>query len=105
MKIADAVINFMKEECKENGWDIKDWHIVPFDRHDFCWEALKLAGKLPNAERGEHCRGYEYRYKDCKSIADALERDKRFRKTLTPHQVLRRMFYYVGGKKSKRIDL
>ncbi len=95
MKIADAVIALMKEECKEKGWDIKDWHIVPFDNHDFCWEALELAGKIPHAKRGGH-GGYWSRYKDCKSIADALERDKRFRKTLVPHQVLRRMFYYLG---------
>lgn len=95
MKIADAVISLMKKECREYGWDVKEWHIVPFDRHDFCWEALELAGKIPHGKQGGH-GGYGSRYKDCKSIADALERDKRFRKTLVPHQVLRRMFDYIG---------
>lgn len=95
MKIADAVISLMKKECMEYGWDLNEWHIVPFDRHDFCWDALELAGKIPHAKQGDH-GGYESRYKDCKSVADALERDKRFRKTLVPHQVLRRMFDYLG---------
>lgn len=95
MKIADAVVYLLKKECKEKNWDENDWSIVPFDRHDFCWDVLILVGKKPHAKRGGH-GGYESRYKDCKSIADALERDKRFRKILVPHQVLRRMFDYLG---------
>lgn len=84
----------MKEECKENNWDINGWNIVPFDRHDFCRDALKLAGKIPHGKRGYV--NYESRYRTCKSVADALERDERFKKTLVPHQVLRRMFDYIG---------
>lgn len=95
MKIADAVISLMKKECREYGWNVNEWHIVPFDRHDFCLESLELAGKIPHGKQGVH-GGYGSRYKDCKSVADALERDKRFRKTLVPHQVLRRMFDYLG---------
>lgn len=97
MKIADAVIVLMKEECEEKGWNVKDWHIVPFDRHEFCWDVLVLAGKTPHGDRGYV--NYESRYKTCKSVADALERDERFEKTLVPHQVLRRMFCYVGDDK------
>lgn len=99
MKIADAVISLMKKECRDRNWDENEWHIVPFDRHDFCCDVLVLVGKRPHAKRGEDLGGYESRYKDCKCIADALERDKRFRKTLVPHQVLRRMFYYLGEVK------
>ena len=94
MKIADAVISLMKKECRDRNWDENDWHIVPFDRHDFCWDALELAGKIPHGKRGYV--NYESRYRTCKSVADALERDKRFRKALVPHQVLRRMFDYIG---------
>ena len=95
MKIADAVFFLMKKECREYGWDVNEWHIVPFDRHDFCYDVLVMVGKIPHGKRGTD-GGYESRYKDCKSVADALERDKRFRKTLVPHQVLRRMFDYLG---------
>lgn len=102
MKIADAVISLMKKECREYGWDVNEWHIVPFDRHDFCYDVLVMVGKIPHCKRGTNGR-YESRYKDCKSVADALERDERFRKTLVPHQVLRRMFDYIGEIEDEKV--
>lgn len=102
MKIADAVISLMKKECRDKKWDENNWSIVPFDRHDFCFDVLIIVGKTPHAKR-EGLGGYESRYKDCKSIADALERDRRFRKTLVPHQVLRRMFDYLGEVEDEEV--
>lgn len=42
----------MKKECKENKWDVNEWHIVPFDRHDFCYDVLVMVGKIPHGKRG-----------------------------------------------------
>ena len=93
MKIADATIKIMSEKTQE---DI--WNIVPLDQHELCCEILELAGLEPKTGKNEYILNAG-RYKDCKRVADALERDPRFEKFLVNHGTNRRLFRYKGLNK------
>lgn len=89
MKIVEALIKLKTKKCKDTNW-----HIVPSDEHDLCYEVLELAGKKLSHKNG--FMNYGARYNDCIRVANALERDNRFRKTLVNHGTIRRMFIYIG---------
>lgn len=90
MKISDAVIQIMSKKFSE-----KQWHIVPFDRHDLCCDILELAGLKTRTGDKDYILN-SGRYADCKRVADALERDPRFEKFLVNQGISRRMFRYKG---------
>lgn len=76
MKIADATIKVMKKE------DIEV--IIPLLDHQYCIEILQLANKQESKGIGQ-----ERIQNNCKRVANALEKDKRFEK-----------FIHVTGKRA-----
>ena len=76
MKIADATIEIMKKE------DIQI--IIPFLDESICFEILKLANK-----RESKGKGLKRIQNTCRRVANALEKDKRFKK-----------FIHVTGKRA-----
>lgn len=79
MKIADATIEIMQKENIEV--------IIPLLDHQYCIEILHLANK-PESKG----TGLERIQNDCKRVANALEKDKRFKK-----------FIHVTGKRAFEI--
>lgn len=79
MKISDATIEIMKKE--------QIHIIIPFLDDNYCFEILKLANKKESKGTG-----LERIQNNCKRVANALEKDKRFEK-----------FIHVTGKRAFEI--